>query len=332
MGPADHHAAQLEPRCVPGGEVFSAPSGNPRETKGANHDERAVEDVRATNNVEISIDLLRRRADRALPDRRRLGADRLGHRATEDTKSAFIVVLADPGGLRRGEPHHADGLRADHVQLALLTGGTSRRTAARARSNTDGSPWRMNVVLADTRTALSSKASWAGSSRGLEFADVHRLAGKPLEKLDPVALLRGDGIAHRARPVCRRRRPRPRRSSRRETPAARCETETHRRRRAGARTPCGASTARARTPRRRTSPAPTRWSPTAGPLSSRSARRARSCSSRSPSRARRWKGRRARRPSQARGLREDRRPGALRPSAAACTLLQRKGTTVLFRY
>src|SRR5262245_19360323 len=35
---------------------------------------------------------------------------------------------------------------------------------------------------------------------GFEFVGFHRLAGKPLQKVGPIALLRGDCIAHRARP------------------------------------------------------------------------------------------------------------------------------------
>ena len=54
MGQADHHAAQLEPRCVPGGEVQRS-FGNPRETKGSNHENVLSKMYRATNNVEISI-------------------------------------------------------------------------------------------------------------------------------------------------------------------------------------------------------------------------------------------------------------------------------------
>ena len=49
---------------------YSAPSGTPRETKGANHDNVLSKMFKSINNVEISVTYLRRRADRAFPSRR----------------------------------------------------------------------------------------------------------------------------------------------------------------------------------------------------------------------------------------------------------------------
>ena len=96
---------------------YSAPSGTPRADKGANHDNVLSKMYKSLNDVEISVTYLRWWTDRALSGRRRLGAHRLENRPAEHARQLHRV-LQHPGGLRRSEPHHADRVRADDVQLS----------------------------------------------------------------------------------------------------------------------------------------------------------------------------------------------------------------------
>ncbi len=102
--------------------AYSAPSGNPREVKGANHDNVLSKMYKAPTTVEISVTYFGGGPiERFQTTVTRVPTD--WSTGQPNTQADFYRVLADPGGVRRGEPHHADRLRADHLQLTFSAAG-----------------------------------------------------------------------------------------------------------------------------------------------------------------------------------------------------------------
>ena len=95
---------------------YSAPSGNPRDIKGANHDNVLSKMYKAPSNVEISMTYFGGGPLERFP------TDGDSSPPTGAPASRTPRPTSSPARRSRwstrGEPHHADRLRTDHVQLA----------------------------------------------------------------------------------------------------------------------------------------------------------------------------------------------------------------------
>ena len=99
---------------------YSAPSGTPRADKGANHDNVLSKMYKSLSDVEISVTTF----GGGPIERFQVDGDSVPtdwSTGQPNTRANFIACSANPGGLRRREPHHADRVRADDIQLAVAS-------------------------------------------------------------------------------------------------------------------------------------------------------------------------------------------------------------------